>query len=269
LENTQGITTGTFRFHVRDELAGLSTVELASAVDDTETSLTLTEAGGAPAGDLIQIEAEVLLVTDVQPSGLVYIVERGQAGSAAAGHAAGALAYYLQSRSVVRPFERSFFGTTAGGQWTSSEWMPGVRLACAELWMTNSFGQSPVAVNSYSGLSDNGLRTLRGGQFNFQIEGALAVLSDAVPTVSVQEDLAIRDIYASVKEAPDGADLELEIKQDGTLLASLTIADGNTASAVVNGAELGVLQALSDLTLDITAVGTDFPGRDLTVTIRV
>jgi hypothetical protein len=85
----------------------------------------------------------------------------------------------------------------------------------------------------------------------------------------VQEDLSIRDVYASVKQAPEGADLELEIRQDGALLASLTIAADATVSTPVDGAELPVLQALSNLTLNITAVGTVFPGRDLTVTIRV
>jgi hypothetical protein len=85
----------------------------------------------------------------------------------------------------------------------------------------------------------------------------------------VQEDLAIRDIYASVKQAPEGADLEMEIRQGGSLLTSLTIAAEATISTPVEGAELPVLQALSDLTLNITAVGTTFPGRDLTVTIRV
>ena len=51
---------------------------------------------------------------------------------------------------------------------------------------------------------DGGLRTFRGGQFNFQVEGGLAVLTNAVPTVSVQENLSIRDVYAVVKQAPAG-----------------------------------------------------------------
>jgi hypothetical protein len=135
--------------------------------------------------------------------------------------------------------------------------------------MTNAFGQSPVAVNNYSQVTNFGLRTLRGGQFSFQVEGGLAVLTDVVPVVSVQEDLSIRDIYAAVKQAPEGADLQMEVRQDGSLLASLTIAADTTVSAPVNGAELPILEALSNLTLNITAVGTTFPGRDLTVTIRV
>jgi Putative phage tail protein len=269
LENTQGVTSGTFRLFVRDELAGVSSTLLAAAIDDTETSLTLSEAGSAQVGDLVQVESEILRVTDVLSGGTVYVVERGQYESPAASHGADTPLYHLQARTIVTPFERSFFGTPAGATWTHSEWMPDVRLACAELWMTNAFGQSPVAVNNYSMVTNFGLRTLRGGQFSFQVEGGMAVLTDVVPTVSVQEDLSIRDIYASVKQAPEGADLELEIRQDGLLLAPLTIAATATVSTPVDGAELPVLQALSNLSLNITAVGTTFPGRDLTVTIRV
>jgi hypothetical protein len=269
LENTQGIATGTFRLHARDELAGPSSILLASAINETDTSLSLSPAGSAQAGDLVQVEGEIMLVTEVQSGGALYVVDRGQCESSAAPHAADSPVYPLQVRTVVTPFEGSFFGTPAGASWTHIEWMPNARLACAELWVTNAFGQSPVAVNNYSQIADGGLRTLRGGQFSFQVEGGLAVLTDVVPTVSVQEDLSIRDVYALVKQAPEGSDLELEIRQNGSLLAALAIADGETVSPPMNGAELPILQALSNLTLNITAVGSDFPGRDLTVTIRV
>ena len=118
-------------------------------------------------------------------------------------------------------------------------------------------------------MPDGGLRTLHGGQFSFQIEGLLAVLDDAVPAVSVQENLSIRDAYAVVKGAPLGADLQVRVNQDGMEITTLTVTAGQTFGTVVSGAELPVLQSLSNLTLDILAVGTNYPGRDLTVTIRV
>ena len=208
-------------------------------------------------------------VTDVQAGGAQYLVDRGQCQSTAAAHALNTPVFHLRTRTLVVPFERSFFGTTASGAWTHSEWVPDIRLACADFWTTNTFGQSPITTNNYSQLADGGLRTLRGGQFNFQIEGLLAIKNDAVPSVSVQENLSIRDIYAVVKEAPTGADLQLQINQDGVALATVSITDGQTTSLPINGAELPVLQAQSNLTLDILAVGTTFPGRDLTVTIRV
>ena len=126
-------------------------------------------------------------VTDVQAGGAQYLVDRGQCQSTAAAHALNTPVFHLRTRTLVVPFERSFFGTTASGGWTHSEWAPDIRLACADFWTTNTFGQSPITTNNYSQLADRGLRTLRGGQFNFQIEGLLAIKNDAVPNVSVQE----------------------------------------------------------------------------------
>ena len=269
LQDTQSISTGTFRLYYREELSGPSSTLLAAAVSPIDTTLTLSQAGSAQVGDFVQIESEIMLVDDVQVGGTQYTVQRGECQSTAAAHSVNAPLFHLRTRTIVVPFEESFFGTPAAGNWSHGEWLPDVRLACADLWVTNVFGMSPVFANNYSQLADGGLRTLRGGQFNFQVEGLLAVLNDAVPAVSVQENLSVRDIYASVKSAPTGADIQLQINQDGVLLATLSIVDGQVVSAPANGAELPVLQSGSYLTLDISAVGTTFPGRDLTVTIRV
>ena len=269
LQNTQSISTGTFVLYLRDELAGPSSTLLAVAVSATDTTLTLSQAGPAQAGDFIQIESEVLLVDDVQGGGTQYTVQRGQCISTAATHAVNTPVYHLRTRTVVVPFGRSFFGTTAGGAWSHAEWVPNIRLACADFWLTNVFGQSPLTTNNYSQLANGGLRTLHGGQFNFQVEGLLAILNDAVPAVSVQDALSIRDVYATVKQAPTGSNIQLQINRDGVPVTTLSISDGQTVSVPINGADLPVLQAGSNLTLDILAVGSGFQGADLTVTIRV
>jgi hypothetical protein len=269
LENTQTIRTGTFQLWFRNELAGAGAILLDAAVSDTETTLTLDAAGPAQAGDLIQLEGEVMRVTGVEGAGATYLVDRGQCGSTAAAHGTGTIVHQLLLRAVIVPFERSFFGTVAGGSWRHSEPMPCIRLVCAELWLTNAFGPSPTGSNSFAALPDGGLRTFHGGQFNFQVEGLLGIVNDAVPVVSVQEALSIRDVYAFVKEAPSGANLQLRVNQDGNEITTLSIASGATASTPINGAGLPALQALANLSLDITAVGTTYPSRDLTVTIRV
>ncbi len=269
LTNTQGIRSGTFRLHYRDELAGVSTMALASAIDATETSLTLNTAGNAVAGDIIQIESELMLVTEVQGGGTVYIVQRAYHGSTGASHAASKPVYTLQGKTVIVPFERNFFGTPAGGDWIHSEWLPGIRLASAEFFVTNGFGNSPATINTYTQLVDSGQRTLYGGQFNFQVEGTLGIIDDAAPALSVQQSFSIRDVYAKVKGAPAGAAILARVKQGAAVVTDVTIADGLTSSTSVNGAELPVLTAGSTLALEIVTVGTTFPGRDLTVTIRV
>ncbi len=269
LENTQGIASGTFRLHYRDELQGISAVELAAGVDAAATTLTLNTPANAAPGDLLQIGFEILKVVSVAGGGLEYTVERGFHGSLASAHGTGAKVYRLQERTVIVPFERRFFAGPSAASWSHSEWLPDVRLASAEFFLTNDFGAGPATVNTYTQLVDGGLRTLYGGQFSFQVEGLLAILDDAVPGVSVQDNFSIRDLYAEVKTPPAGAEIQVRVKQDGVEVAACTIGAGETVGVAVNGAELPVLSAGATLTLDILAVGTAYPGRDLTVTIRI
>src|SRR5436309_581780 len=110
---------------------------------------------------------------------------------------------------------------------------------------------------------------MHGGQLNFQIEGILGILDNAAPPLSAQESFSIRDVYATVKAPPEGAGIQVRVRQGEDVVAECTIDAGQTVSTVVNGAELPVLQAGATLGLDIVTVGTSYPGRDLTVTIRI
>jgi len=81
-----------------------------------------------------------------------------------------------------------------------------------------------------------------------------------------------RNIFAVVREAPSGGAIELQVRQDGSIYCSLTIADGETISNVVDGFGLTPLTVNARLDLDISSVPTaagTLPGRDLTVTIRL
>ena len=189
--------------------------------------------------------------------------------SFAVAHTAGAEVYRLARRTETVAFPRGIFGTPAAANWAHSAWMPGLRIACVEAIVTNSLGDSPAATASYSELLDKGLRTLHGGQFNLQYEGRLAILTDATANITVQESLAIRDCFAHLKTAPVGADVVIEIVQEAGTVATLTILAGQTMSGVLSGASLPVLQESAQLRLNITSVGTVFPGSDLSVTLRV
>jgi len=135
--------------------------------------------------------------------------------------------------------------------------------------VTNSFGDSPAFGLGFSELADNGLRTLQGGQFNFQIEGALGISNDAAPALLVQNSVGVRDIFALIKRPPEGADLVLDLRADGAVFATITIPDGSLVALPQGGAELPPLTQGTTIELDIVAVGTEFPGQDLTVTIRL
>jgi hypothetical protein len=148
--------------------------------------------------------------------------------------------------------------------------VPDIRIVAAELYVTNVKGNSQLGVNCYSRLVDAGIRTLSGGQFSMQIDGALSVQSDAVPRISVEAAHAVRDLYANVLEPPTGSPIQVCVTRDGETYATLTIPPGETISdPVLDGLTLPPLETNWKLGLDVVGVGSDRPGAGLTVTIRL
>src|SRR5207244_6018399 len=84
LTNTRTISAATLTLFFWDELRSPSTESLANVVEAGDTTIALNSAGTAEAGDMIQIESEVLEVVQVQNGGLTYEVTRGSHGSTAA-----------------------------------------------------------------------------------------------------------------------------------------------------------------------------------------
>jgi len=272
LTNTRTISSGTLTVHYWDELKAPCGTVLSADVAETDEFVAPASGGTAVAGGLIQIEDEILKVTEVLDGGARYRVERGAMGSTAAGHQAGSAVYVLEQKVFVIPFTPDFFGSPASGDFLYPITLPNVRIAAAEFFVTNVKGNSATAVNCYTGTQDSGLRTLAGGQFTIQVEGFLAIQTNAAPMLIVQETHSVRDISAMVREAPTVSPVELTIRQDADVYCRLTIPAGATMSNVVNGFGLPPLKANSVLNLDITGVGQtadSLPGRDLTVTVRL
>ena len=84
LTNTRTATAATLTMRYWDELKGLPTLALSSAIDNSDQLLPLNGTGAALAGSFIQIEAEVMRVEEVQNGGTQYRVTRGMHGSQAA-----------------------------------------------------------------------------------------------------------------------------------------------------------------------------------------
>ena len=272
LTNTYTISAGTLSLYSWNELNSPTTFSLAAAAANTDATLTLNAAGPAVAGDLIQIDGEILLVTATGSGGTVYTVTRGSHGSTAAGYALGALVYHLSLDVEIMPFVPGFFGSPASGSYGYSIFLPDVRVGAAEFFVTNEFGSSPVTAISFGATTDEGLRTLAGGQMSIQVDGYLAVETGAAPPLVVDEALAARDIFAVVGQAPSGGAISLQLRQGSTVWCSLTIPDGATISNVVDGFGLPALAAEAQVLLDILSVPTasgTLPGQDLTVTIRL
>ncbi|HUQ95638.1 MAG TPA: phage tail protein [Bryobacteraceae bacterium] len=272
LLNTRDISSGTLKLHYWDELSGQVSYMLSAEALATSTYIDLTPAGSAQAGDLVQVGAEILAILEVQNSGERYLVSRGQLGSSAQLHGSGSKLYHLDAKTFIVPFQRDFFGSPASGDYSYSQFLPDVRIAAGEFFVSNHWGNSPVRQQAYSAFSNHGLRTLSGGQFSIQLEGYLAIQTAAAPPLVVEDSHCARDIFATLAEAPVGGPIELSVRQNGALYCDLTIAAGSTTSNAVDGFGLPALVAASLITLDVVSVpdGTSAaPGRDLTVTIRL
>jgi hypothetical protein len=268
LINTTSVTAATLTMYYWDELAGSTPYTLSAAMAATDTVLNLTPAGNATAGSFVQMVAEVMQVVAVANGGLQYQVTRGMHGTTAAAYAAQVAVYQLSSTVAVAPFPLDFFGSPLSGNWSFPIPLPNIKVASAELFVTNIIGNSPTAAINLTQSVDYGMRTLSGGQYSFQVQGFLAVDSDPAPNVIVEAAHAVQDVYASVKQAPVGSPIQIVLSQNGSPYCALTIPAGATVSPSVDGFGMPLL-AQAQLSMAITAVGLTSPGSDLTVILRL
>ncbi|MEO7144964.1 MAG: phage tail protein, partial [Bryobacteraceae bacterium] len=140
LTDTRTISAGTLTLWYWDETTSPSTFTLAAAIAAADTTLTLSAAGPAQPGDVIQIDAETVIVQSAANGGLNYTVTRASHGSTAADHSAGASIYHLTKKVLIVPFVNDFFGSPASGSYAFPIFLPDARIAAAELFMTNSQG---------------------------------------------------------------------------------------------------------------------------------
>jgi hypothetical protein len=272
LANTHTITAASVTIHYFDETNQPPVNALAASMDESSTVLNLVAAGSAAAGSLLQLDREVMVVESPSPGGVGYVVRRGAYGSAAAAHDPQTLLYELQRKLFVMPFVKGFFGSPASGSYSYPVSLPDARIAAAEMYVTNFRGNSAPGFASYTSTVQSGIRTLSGGQLSLQIEGHLAIQTDAVPAVTVDNTHSVRDIFAKVGNAPTMFPVQLRLKVDSAPYCDLTIAVGQTTSNIVDGFGLKPLPAGAQLGLDVVSVGQtadSTPGSDLTVTVRL
>ncbi len=269
--NTQSITSGTLTLFYWNELNNGVPPALTAEIDDTATVVTLSSAGPV-IGDLLQIEKEILSIDEIADDGLTCTVTRGAYHSAAAHHDLQTAALLLSRRTYVVPFARGFFGSPASGSYNYPVFLPDVRVGAAALFVTNDWGNSPTSTYAFTGNVESGVRTLSGGQFSIQLEGVIARQTGAAPALVVEDGHSVRDISAILREPSVGGDIQLLVKMNDVDYCYLTITAGSTLSNVIDGFGLPPLQAKAQLSLDVLSVPQDpalFPGRDLTVTIRL
>jgi hypothetical protein len=178
------------------------------------------------------------------------------------------LIYTLSNTTVIAPFPPQFFGTPYSGDWIFPIGLPDVRVASAELFVTNDFGNSPIGTISLTNNDDQGLRTLSGGQYTIQVGGYLAVDQSAAPPLVVDASHSVRDVFAVMGTAAD-APVQCQLNVNGGTYCTVTIPAGQLVSNVISGLTLPPLVAQSQITLSVLSVGVTFPGADLTVLMRL
>jgi hypothetical protein len=268
LTNTRSISAATLTVYYWDELQGKSTITLAvtAAIDDV--TIDLGSAGTFQAGDFVQIDNEVLHVEEVQNSGMRYQVTRGAHGSEATAHPNQTAVYHLASKTVIAPFPRDFFGSPYSGSWSYPISLPDSRVASAELFVTNTHGNSPASSIFLTHTVDKGLRTLSGGQYSVQAEGFLAVDQSIAPPIVIESPHAVRDVFAVLGREAD-AEVQVQVNVNGMAYCTVTFAPGASVSNTVNGSDLAPLPAGAQVTVSVLSVGQTYPGSDLTVLIRL
>ena len=147
----------------------------------TDISFSVATAVSASSGDLVQIDAEVMIIQQNLTNSTTVPVTRASHGTTAAAHTAHTGVYLLEEKIFIMPFAQDFFGSPASGSYAFPITIPDVRIAAGELFMTNSRGNSSVAAESFTNTTDLGLRSLLGGQLTIQIEGPLAIQTNAAP----------------------------------------------------------------------------------------
>jgi hypothetical protein len=272
LTNTRTIAAGTLKLHYWDELNAAPTATLAAPATATATQVVVDNPVSLLSGTLIQAGAEVFEVDGAVNNSTSIGVLRGAFGTSAVAHNSGAALYVLQARTQIIPFARDFFGSPASGTYSFPIFLPDVRIAAAEMFVTNMRGNSETKRIGLTATTQQGIRTLSGGEITLQVDGPLAIQTNAAPPYVIDRSHSVGDIFAVVGVAPAGAPVTMEVRLDNALYCALTIPAGQTLSNVVSGFGLPPLTELSRLHLDIVSVspsGLDSPGRDLTVVIRL
>ena len=271
--NLKTIYAGKLGVYFWDELQSPGTLTLDVDLAAGGTQLSLASLGGfVEGGRILQIAQELLEVTSVDSTAGTVTVARGRFGTTGVLHTAGTSLFRLDKKEHLVPFVEGYFTASAASEYEYSFRMPNVRIAAADLILYNRLGGSPVAEANLTVLLDQGFRTLTGGQINLTVDGYLSIQGGAGSFAVADRALVVGDVFATVREAPQGGDVSLILRIDDTAYCTLTVPAGHFTSSTFSGFNLAPIAEGSRISFDIVgvpsaAVGT--PGRDLSLLIEV
>jgi hypothetical protein len=273
LDQVGTIYAGQFGILYWDELTAPTELEIGTPISDQDTLALLTgNWSGVTPGRLLQFGEEIAEVTAVNSAQNQVTLTRGLYGSTPVAHSAGVPVYLLNRQDQMLSFVPGYFRSAAAVGYRHVFRSPNVRLAAADLVLYNRIGPSARGEALLTGSTDQGLRTLSGGQILLNVHGYLAIEASAGNSIVLERQTVVRDIFAFVQEAPAGGAIELLLKLDGQPYGELVIENGNFTSASFSGFNRWPLTAGAVLSLDILNVPSSaagLPGRDLTVCIQI
>lgn len=104
------------------------------------------------------------------------------------------------------------------------------------------------------------------GQLDFFIDHTLAILNNASQQLFLASDFTVGSYLIAVKGAALGNNIDFRLNIDAVELLTGTLLQDTVSSGVVTAD--AVLTKDVPITLDLTKVGTTFPGRDLVLSLR-
>ena len=273
--NISSISSGTLQLYSWNELESPTTYLLAENLDNISNSLTLNVMPMRQVGTVVQIDGELMSIQLVNSATNTYQVVRGVLGSTALAHTADTPVLHLVTSTMIVPFAAEFFDNQSSVNFIQTLSLPDMRISASEFAVTNALGSGVPTAYCYTGDTVGGLRTLSGGQFSLQVAGVLATQQNAAPPLMVEASHAVRDVSASVNQAPSGFNIVVDVLQNGAEYCSLSIPSGSTNSNLLDGVSLPPLVESSTLSINVTLnlvsnpSSSIVPGRDLSVTIRL
>ncbi len=275
LTNTSSVTSGTLQLFSWNELSDPSAYTLKSALDMITTQIEIGQTVSLAVGDVLQVGTELMNVLSTPDVNNTCLVKRGFLLSQVESHEAGDSVLLLNQYATIVPFARGFFQNRASQNFAQTINHPDCRVSAAQFYVTNSFGDGSTSAVCYLSPTQNGLRTLSGGQFSVQVGGFITTQRSATPPLLVEASHAVRDIRAVLSLAATGYAIVVDLLQDGSPYCTLTIHPGDNTSSVVDGLDLRPLKEGASITMNIAvnaasgSLVSPNPGMDLTVTIRL
>jgi hypothetical protein len=103
------------------------------------------------------------------------------------------------------------------------------------------------------------------GQVVLSVPGTLGIQSNAAPLLLFQSPVTPSGLVALLKEAAIGAAVIGQLMVKGVAYAALTLPAGQTQVSIPGA---GAIPANALVTLNVTSVGTTFPGSGLSIIIQ-